>query len=125
MDQAGPGIHLAGCTGSANRITSYCKTIVLVLAITILGYDIIQACYDLLVLGTTILGIQGQYDTAYIVRKGTIYRHDAYASTVLSVLVLGQLEISFFWAQIERKGPRVTPKIKGRASKAKRSNCHF
>ena len=81
MDQAGPGIHLAGCTGSANRITSYCKTIVLVLAITILGYDIIQACYDLLVLRTTILGIQGQYGTAYIVRKGTIYRHDACAST--------------------------------------------
>ena len=30
-------------------------------------YDIIQACYDLLVLRTTILGIQGQYGTAYIV----------------------------------------------------------
>ena len=83
MDQAGPGIHLAGCTGSANRITSYCKTIVLVLAITItiLCYDIIQACYYILVLRTTILGIQGQYGTAYIVRKGAIYRHDAYAST--------------------------------------------
>ena len=85
MDQAGPGIHLAGCTGSANRITSYCKNIVLVLAITILCYDIIQACYDLLVLRATILGIQGQYGTAYIVRKGTIYRHDACASTFVPV----------------------------------------
>ena len=66
-----PGIYL-GPPGlsQSQHLTSYCKTVVLVLAITTSKYDVmISYRHDLLFVVlrvcTTILGIQGQYGRAY------------------------------------------------------------